>query len=253
LLLGLGADPNQTCGRMQTSPLHVAFELNEPEIARKLLFHGADIEYTSVRGWSVIHHIWEHVGKGKNSLEFYEICSAEDFSSYDVQDGMGWTCLHRAAAYGTRDDIQSLVRRGASTAIHTTPLKWSPIHVAAVMNNLNTLAALAEHCPGLALHSPDAYGWTPLHRAVYREAEDTMAFLLKKGANPHAQTYVSATWFPAGFEHEVLTPGDLAISKGYHFLKKYTIALNNAGWDTMLDLEGDGVYWDASEKLREEV
>jgi hypothetical protein len=230
------------------SPLHVAFELNEPLLARKLLYHGADINYTSARGFNVIHNLWQHQGAGRNSEEFYSICSANDFNAYDVQDRAGWTCLHRASAFGISNDIESILKRGASLESYTSDHAWTPIHVAAVMNNVDTLEALSDHVSKLALHNPDAHGWTPLHLAVEREAEDTMKFLLKKAANPHAQTSITAKWFPVGLEHEIFSPGDLARNCGDAFLEKYADALRAAGYKITTSLDGDDVYWDLDDQ-----
>lgn len=227
----------------------MAFEINEPEIARQLLRKKADIEYVSARGWSVIHHLWEHIDGGRNSQEFYEICSSESFLSYDVQDGMGWSCLHRAAAFGTAKDIHFLIEAGASTAIHTKSHDWSPIHVAAVMNNVETLEALSSHCSEYNLDSRDAHGWTPLHLAADREAEDTMRFLLKRNADPLAETYLNSTWFPVGLEHQIFRPGDLALNCGGHFFQAYAEALLEAGCNITTSFDDDDIYWDSTETL----
>ena len=227
----------------------MAFELNEPDIARRLLYHGADIDYTSARGWNAIHHIWETKIGGRNSQEFYQICSSAGFSSYDAQDEMGWTCLHRAAAFGTPKDIESILRLGASPTLYTHPHGWSPIHVAAVMNNVDTLKALSTGLSPQTLHAPDAHGWTPLHLAVDREAESTMRFLLLNYADPHAYTYLTAKRFPVGREHEIFCPGDLARENGSLFLQQYADALQESGWKVTTGPDGDDVYWDVDQSF----
>lgn len=231
----------------------MAFELNEVEIARQLIRNGADLEYVSARGWTVIHHIWEHINGGENSLEFYEICFAEGFDSYNVQDGMGWSCLHRASAFGTARDIHFILQGGASLAIYTKNHDWSPMHVATVMNNADTLAALSLHCTEKNLHARDAHGWTPLHLAVDREAEETMKFLLERKADPLAQTYLNTTWFPVGLEHQVLRPGDLALNCGDRFFLVYARALREAGWEITTSVDDDDIYWDSTENLSGDI
>jgi ankyrin repeat protein len=196
----------------------------------------------------VIHHLWQHQGV-KFSDEFFHMCSETGFSHPNTQDGSGWTCLHRAAAFGTARDIKALLKLGASMTMYTSQHAWTPIHVAAVMNNLSTLTALSAQVSAYTLHSPDAHGWTPLHLAVYREAEDTMRFLLKNGANPHAQSNITATWFPVGLEHQILRPGDLALEYGDLFLGKYADALRDAGWQVTTGFDGDDIYWDSLEYL----
>jgi len=249
-----GVRPNSSHTHSR-SPLHVSFELNEPEIARRLLCHGADIDYASGRGWNVIHHLWHHTEKSRPEVneEFYHLCSAVGFSAHDTHDISGWTYLHRAAAYGTERDVEALIQLGASVITYTSQNAWTPIHVAALKNNVGTLKALSNYVSLGTLHSPDAHGWTPLHMAVEREAEDTMRFLLKNGANPHAQTNITATWFPVGLEHQILCPVDLSLNCGHLFFEKYVEALKDAGWQVTTSLDGEDVYWDSQEYCVEDL
>jgi len=104
------------------------------------------------------------------------------------------------------------------------------------------LKALAKRASQGFLHSPDANGWTPLHIAVERGAEQTMRYLLERGANPHASSNITAMWFPPGLEHKILTPVDLARDRGSEYLEKYIAALQDTGWDIIL-LDGE-VFWE---------
>jgi hypothetical protein len=233
------------------SPLQVAFELKDPELARRLLCYGADCNYIDARGWNVVHHLWKHKdsGHGEAHDELYHICAAVGFAAYDAQDTSGWTCLHRAAAYGTPLDIEDLLRLGTSLLVYTTPNAWSPIHVAALTNNVKTLRALSRHVNLSTLHSPDAHGWTPLHIAIEREAEDTMRFLLENGADPHSQTSITATWFPVGLENQILRPTDLALNCCNFFFEIFFEALKDAGWQVTTSLDNEDLYWDSQEYL----
>jgi ankyrin repeat protein len=214
-------------------------------MARQLLRYGADIDYLSARGWSVISYLWEHGNPLPNSSEFFEMCKAQSFDAYNAQDRAGWTCLHRAAAYGTANDIRTLLGLGASMSMCTRGAAWTPIHVAAAMNNDKTLDALAGNATNRVLHSLDANGWTPLHIAVERGAEKTMTYLLMREADPHATSNITANWFPPGLEDKSLTPEDLARDRGMDFLFKYQAALGDADFDiTLID---DDIFWEASE------
>lgn len=225
--------------------MQVAFATAQPDVARQLIRYGADIEYLSARGWSVISYLWEYGRLCRNNIEFYEMCSAQEFTAFDAQDGAGWTCLHRAAAYGTGADIETLLRLGASTSLCTKGHGWSPIHVAAALDNLSALKALSKRASRGFLHSPDANGWTPLHIAVERGAEQTMRYLLEHGADPHASSNITAMWFPPGLEHNVLTPEDLARDRGSEYLEKYVTALQDANWDIVV--HDEEVFWESED------
>jgi len=224
-------------------------------MARTLLYHGADIDYISTRGWNTVHHIWHNPCGGARSAELLDISSSANFDTWDVQDGAGWSCLHRAAAYGKAADIRTLIQSGAPTSLHTMKYAWSPLQVAAIMNNVSTLEALLDHWGPQGLHSPDSNGWTPLHLAVERQAKDTMKFLLKRGADPHLQTFDTATRFPEGLENQLFRPVDLARYRGPQSLIEYTLALQDAGWSVVLVGNNDNIdddndmYWDAEEDL----
>ena len=64
--------------------------------------------------------------------------SIEDLA-IDLPDRWGLTVLHRAAAYGTYDDILSLLERGISLHILVDPLSWNAVFHSIYQGNSCTL------------------------------------------------------------------------------------------------------------------
>ncbi|GAW23124.1 hypothetical protein ANO14919_126740 [Xylariales sp. No.14919] len=242
LLLREGADPNIPCGSFQVSPLQYGIALGRLNIVRILLQRGADPTYTSAGGWSLFHYMFEK-DKSVPNTDYYSMlrdCLMFD----DVQDSQGWTSLHRCAAFGTGEDIYCLYQAGATVwpGRYITVWGGTPIHVAALQNNVSTLDALLSLYNGKldALDLADDQGWTPLHHAVYHCAKDAMRWLLNKGADPHRITYRSA-WFPDGHEGEVFNAADLAALSGPECREAFVDILKDIGHD--VTVEGDDIYW----------
>ncbi|KAK6845308.1 hypothetical protein PG995_015418 [Apiospora arundinis] len=257
LLIGKGADPNLPCGQFQISPLQIGIALGYPHIVRTLTQAGADLTYSSPLGWSLLHYVFER-GRSSTNAEYF-LMLGDSILFDDVKDSKGWTALHRCSAYGTAEGVRYLRYLGASLcpSRYTTVQGWSPVHVAAFMNNLSTLEALvsfqtsgalvegvsidAKYC----LNSVDIHGWTPLHLAVHRGATDTMRWLLLNGADPHRTTYSTASWFPVGHEGESLSVTHLAEMSGSACLGILIDTLQQLGHE--VTTEGGDVYWDCEE------
>ncbi|KAI9898849.1 hypothetical protein N3K66_005310 [Trichothecium roseum] len=254
LLLNQGADPNITCGRFETSPLQIAVTYEKPDIARLLITSGADIEYTSSRGWSILHHLFERDRSMLNTEYFSMFIGQTSFD--DTKDLEGWTALHRCAAFGTAEDVDFLHRMGALRLPdrYRTNSGRNPIHVAALMNNVSTLKALMQCRASLpttgdrsvsnqyAMHFVDAYGFTPLHHAVYGHAKETVVYLLQHGADPRAPVRRTSSWFPENHEGDVVTVKDLArMSGGGEFLGTLVQVLQEANYNVTTD--GEDMIW----------
>ncbi|KAI0815539.1 ankyrin [Xylaria sp. FL0064] len=244
LLLQEGADPNAPCGTLGMSPLQYGIALDRRNIVRILVQRGADPAYTSAGGWSLYHYMFERDRSAANKQYFsmFHDCLIFD----DVQDSQGWTSLHRCAAFGTAEDIYCLHRVGAPAWSGRYITLWggTPIHVAALKNNVSTLEALFDLCNGQldALDAADNFGWTPLHRAVYHGAKDAMRWLLSMGADPHRTTYRIGR-FPKGHEGEVFNAADLASLSGIECQQVFIGILKDLGHDITID--GSDIYWES--------
>ncbi|KAI1119845.1 ankyrin [Nemania abortiva] len=244
LLLHEGADPNLPCGRFEMSPLQHAVALGKLDIVRILVQRGADPTYNSAGGWSLYHYMFENE-KPAAHTEYFSIF--RDLLMFDdVQDSLGWTALHRCAAFGTEQDIYSLYQVGASawSAQYITNWGGTPMHVAATRNNVSTMNALFNLCDDRldVIESVDNQGWTPLHIAVYCKAEDAMKWLLNKGADPHRITYCSG-WSPSGYEGKTFNAADLATISGAACREAFIGILRDIGHD--ITIAEDDIYWES--------
>ncbi|KAJ3565470.1 hypothetical protein NPX13_g7496 [Xylaria arbuscula] len=227
---------------VRKSPLQYGVFLNKQRIVRMLIQRGADPTYTSAAGWSLLHYMFDKDRSAANAQYFsvFHDCLIFD----EVQDSEGWTSLHRCAAFGKAEDIHSLHQVGAPayTGRYTTVWGGSPMHVAAMHNNVSTLDGLFSLADGQldALDAVDNQGWTPLHISVYHGAEDAMKWLLKHGADPHRKTY-RCGWFPDGHEGEVFNVADLAVLSGATCYETLVKVLKDTGYDITAD--GHDIYW----------
>ncbi|KAI1455852.1 ankyrin [Annulohypoxylon moriforme] len=219
LLLTAGANPNLPYGNLQISPLQIGIYFEK-------------LNYYSTQGWSLLHCVFD--GKKSMATTEYHSILRNYLSFEDVKDPMGWTSLHRCAAYGTAEDIYFLHQLGASALSnqYTTNGGWTPIHVAALMNNASTLKALydlqtSQLSPEM-VYTEDA---NDLNSVDFSGAVDTLQWLLRNGADPHRTTYRTANWFPE----------DLAMLSGKNCFDEFLETLREIGYDVTTD--GDDVYW----------
>ncbi|KAI0881479.1 ankyrin [Annulohypoxylon maeteangense] len=253
LLLREGADPNSPFGRYERSPLQHGIFFGRLDIIRTLISRGADPDYCSAQGWSLLHYLFDRT-KSITSIECFSILGG-DMIFDDIKDGRGWTSLHRCAAFGNADDIRFLNRIGASAFSdrYITNDGYSPIHVAAVTNNVSTLEELFEirrtqlppqiQKKGITdiLDLVDTKGWTPLHLAAYSGSVSTLKWLLLNGANPHCTTYRTADWFPEGHEGEAFEVADLVLLSKGNCLEAFIETLRKMEYDVTTD--GNDIYW----------
>ncbi|KAI0456353.1 ankyrin repeat-containing domain protein [Xylaria acuta] len=255
LLLWEGADPNLCCGKGETSPLQVGVALGMPNIVRMLAQHGADPNYISARRWSLPHYMFDSTNLVPGTEYFMIFWDSLVFD--EIKDSEGWTALHRCAAFGTGECVYNLHLLGASAWSDRYLTNWggTPVHIAAMMNNVSTLEGLmtlqidlkaaqevSRGCIS-ALDPTDVHGWTPLHLAAYRGAIDTMRWLLQRGADPHRRTFQTASWFPDGHEGETFNASSLASMSGTACLDVFLETLRDMGCDVAR--RGDEIYWPA--------
>jgi ankyrin repeat protein len=103
----------------------------------------------------------------------------------DMVDTQDWTAMHRAAAFGTADDVKALLRLRASPLVSAPQLQWNAIHHAVHGQNVPTLVVMLDHCGREGLESLDSRGWSLLHVAAANQCAETIRELLRRGANPH--------------------------------------------------------------------
>ena len=172
------------------------------------------------------------------------------FTDFDTQDTEGWTCMHRAAAYGCAADIQLLVKLGASTNIQTRKVCWTPIFCAVQFGNVSTFEELRRiHRDFLSLR--DVRRWTLLHVAANAKQSTMIAHLIGLGADPHARSLATEFRVPGDLRGKAITPGDIAIARGKKVLAAYLGAFVNCGHDVQIcqDSREIDIFWPALEHL----
>jgi len=180
----------------------------------------------------------------------------------EIQDTQGWSALHRCAAYGDENDVLWLAKHNALPFLDrcTVKRRLTPLHVAALFDNVSTLEALvklqvppvsdgkggeAEHVQHI-INMVDSNGWSPLHAASANGAARTIEWLLRRGANVHPVTYETATWFPRGHEKEQFTALELVKRSGSekaHRIFMETLQELAPG----LEERDDDLFWDLEE------
>ena len=218
------------------------------EIARLLLAKGACCEHISLRGWNPIFYLYSGGQTQSPSTEYLEMILGGYFTSINVQDAEGWTCLHRAAAFGSADDIETLIKFGASTSILNDRLEWTPNFCAVQFGNISTFTKLQKYTDPALLEQTDARGWTMLHVAANTGNLDMMTLLIKVGADPLALTEPSDKLVPAGLEGRTLSVAQIARNRGKEAVTAFVNALRASDWDVAVPFAEEGedeIFWPA--------
>lgn len=154
--------------------------------------------------------------------------ASNGFSNFNCQDKKGWTALHRAAAFGTAEDVRTLNRMGAALEIRTKNLSWTPVFTAAFYNNLETLLEIIKIDPP-DKREADLRGWTLLHVAIGAGSFDVIPELLRRGCDPEALSNATSHSVPEVFIDTAITPGDIARACGKEAYSKWREFLIDAG------------------------
>ncbi|CAG8960727.1 hypothetical protein HYFRA_00002263 [Hymenoscyphus fraxineus] len=251
-ILSTGADTNAPFGQMITHPLSWAFASRQIEIARLLIEKGAQVDHVSARGWTAVFYLfgydWIHGNKGESCIKYLNLLSAASFSEFDVQDADGWSVMHRAASWGTAQDIEALVNRGASVLLPTV-MDWLPIRCATRFENIDTFKVLLVNIQDKSvINQRDKRGWTLLHDAADIGSSKLLELLLSNGADPHIVTFELASGVPHDLKNRTLTAGDIAKQRGRDVYDAYKTALGNAemGISIVEELDDSGsedIFW----------
>jgi ankyrin repeat protein len=166
--------------------------------------------------WTSAGYLYDQELCNRHTIELLDICACEEFDQWNSLDAVGWTVLHKAAAFGRAKDIKRLMNLGASTQVHNYNMRWQPIHCAVFHGNENTFDILADAIPAKHLAQlTDAQGWTLLHLAAEHGSEAMMTNLLKRGLDSLFMSNQSSLRVPAGLENREITPRDIARACGH--------------------------------------
>lgn len=210
LLLKSGANPNLENINGHT-PLYVAMKNNNSNLFNLLIDYGADPTRSNANGHTLLFYAF------KGSLPNVEMLDTlMSIIDIDATDNMNQTELHRAALENNSDVIIELIDRRANTLIEDingdTALQLAirngcisaaltiieidavssfefynkygqtALHIAALTNNANVVAALIDRGVNPNIKNKD--GCTALDLATEKNYQSVINILLKKGANP---------------------------------------------------------------------
>lgn len=97
---------------------------------------------------------------------------------------LGWTPIHKAAAYGELNVVESLVKSGVSCD-SLNEMMETPIHFAAARGHIDVVKFLIK-C-GCDVNSADIYDRTALHAAAHFGYQDILILLISAQANVNYQ------------------------------------------------------------------
>lgn len=210
MFLKNGAVPNVTDADGRT-PLHIAAENGNTELACLLLQHGADALKTDKNHCSALStaRLAGHVACAKQIAQvalkekgITEISSSQLFHSIEHGENsilclllaaganpnacspQGWPAIHVATMHNKSKCLDLLLKYGADAQV-ATPSSFTALHLA-VSND--TQACLMELLrAGINLEARTADGCTALHLAARLGNHDALQKLIRAGANVNAQ------------------------------------------------------------------
>lgn len=222
------------------SPLQLAAQRSQLDIARLLLSRGAWGDHTDARGWTTAFYLWSfsHVRMPTQTC-FLKLMNMDGHCNLGSMACYNWTALHRAAAFGTAEDVELLIRYGTEPSICTEGLQWSALYYSTLFSNELTLRELTNSSYCLDINSSDVRGWTPLHVAAAQGVSAMLTLLLELGANPYQMTKSTSFHVPEALRERVLAPLDVAKESGPEQYNVYIKALCAAGFELDLSQVAD--------------
>ncbi len=210
--------------------MDTAFLYGHHDIVRLLLKADADLEYVNRRTWTAPRYIFDPNLSKRDPSILLDICASAEFRDWNPPDIVGWTILHRAAAFGQGRDITRLIHLGASTMAQIAVMNWLAIQCAAKYGNLSTFNVLADRIPSKNLvELTDSRGWTLLHLAAQTRSLDLLVNLLRRGFHPSTRTSASSLSVPEGLDGMEATPQEIAKASGNEdiYLQALDLAAKN--------------------------
>lgn len=166
----------------------------------------------------------------EQQTEFLAILASHSFSQFNSQDAYGWTVLHRAAAWGTADDVNTLLDLGTVQSFRSRKLRWTPLICAVAHKNINTLHALCDRTADRDVcEEQDIRRWNLLHIAVGYGNLEAIPYLLKKGVDPDAKSTCTSSHVPLMVRERSVTPGEMARVFGETTYREWINALDAEG------------------------
>ncbi|XP_019384089.1 PREDICTED: ankyrin repeat domain-containing protein 42 [Crocodylus porosus] len=156
------------------TPLHCAAHSGSLECLHWLLWHGANITDTTMRGWTAAHLA---AIRGQDACMQALVING---ANLEAQDDKGRTPSHLAAAHGQSYTLQTILRNGVDANV-SDKNDWKPVHYAAFHGRLGCLQLLVRW--GASIDDVDDNGNLPAHLAAMEGHLHCFKFLVSKMAS----------------------------------------------------------------------
>lgn len=169
LLLDCGVDAKDVFGLKQTSPLAWALKMRALDVARLLVERVASFHHLSVWGWSPLFYLWSRTFRHPSSTEYLQLLSSKyDFSwlHQSLMDDEGWGLMHRAAIFGTSEDVLMLIRFDVDPYQTIGNLGWTVLRSVVYYGVIDVFLALVPYYEHMGFDLPHLRGWNLLHIAA---------------------------------------------------------------------------------------
>jgi len=194
--------------RNQTTPLHIAADMNNEAISKFLIEKGADLNavnrnYCTPLFYAGLDVVKILVEKGANinfdstalsALDWAAMRNKNEVVDYLIDHGAklpaietnrAKNSLARMLKLGNVKYLEKFLQQGLSP-LYESESKSTLLHFAAESNSTELVNRIIDL--GAPLNKTNLYGWTPLHSAAYRANKSIVELLIQKGLDKNLRT-----------------------------------------------------------------
>ncbi|XP_014231413.2 ankyrin-1-like [Trichogramma pretiosum] len=189
--LELGQDPNYLVEKTGASPLHLALDENQGNVAELLLRSGADPNIANKNGLNALHIVCSRYNRDSGTMNMLFELTHQKFQPLQInaRSKSGNTPLHLAAVSRDRNAIDFLLRRDGDPHL-ANEKGLTPLHIICQSDKDDNLAEIffqitEEVNRPVQIDAQDKDGKTSLHWAIHYGIEKLTRFLLRRGVNPN--------------------------------------------------------------------
>lgn len=188
-----GVDPLGTNAAGNTLLHEVAYWYNGlPKMAdyvRWIVSLGVSVNAVNNQGSTALHVLQrkQSLGgtlHGDDRVHFIDAVNDKNNLNFEIRDKSGLTPLHLAAMQ-SETEVAALLNAGANPSFLTEDSQ-NALHLACRARTPNILGQLLEHCGSPDVEQKDSYGRTPLHYACASGDPESVALLIRHGADVNA-------------------------------------------------------------------
>ena len=217
------------------SPLAWALQKKHYDIVCLLLGYGANLDHVGAMSWTPLFYCWPTREASQVPMSnFLSTMAKSDDFEVDVIDKWGWAAIHRAAAFGTTEDVEMLISLGASVDTAALPLRWNAIFHAVFYGNFSTFSALLLYYDPMIIQATDARGWTLLHIAASAGHDRIVRHLLSLGAHAYTLSRPFMSHMPESLFNRRCTPEEVAAAQSAERREGFLQAIREVGQDGAL-------------------